>query len=927
PPRRPLPEPPAPETTPPAPAPPERLPPRRPLPEPPAPERARTGTIWGSVLADNNGDGIRDAKEPGLAGCTIRLQRLGPDSGPIRTFVSPKPGEENSFGLSISASGDRVLIGAPRADLGANNTGAAYLFDCQTGELLHALNTSASLSDACLGLAVAIAGDRAAVATRRDTVEGVNSGSVYLFDVPSGKLRHVIRNPSPDPLGKFGRCLSFHGDQILIGSPRDDAAGKRAGAMYLFDFQTAELVHVFSNPQPDRQDYFGNSVAVADGRFLIGKTLDSSLSTDTLLAYLFDAKTKSQLHAVHRPLPKTEERLGNAIAVSDRNAVAISHRHMLIGVPPRRWIENGEVAAYANDPTTGEFRFTLSNPSRIVGRRRNCESLAILDDLLLVGCPDQGKVCLFDGVTGDLLQTLTAPRNVRNGKFGFTVAVLDGQYAFVGAIGDDLAAANAGAVYMYELPVRTTVTDADGNYAFEDLPPGKYRVCVESTGDGSRPLMPTSVQVITVEPGQSLEPVDLAALTSEVAPPVPEVATTPEVALPVPEAPPRPDPELPPPAKPIPIHTATGSVYDNQNGNGRRDRGEPPLAGCTVRWQRLGSESGPIEAFTGPRPVLGDHFGIRTSDFHGSYSLEGLPPGEYRVCVEAAGEGPQSVIPGSVRIITLRSGRQYDRIDLVGPASTDLRPALKDPLYRDAVLLLTFDEETLGNRTGTVRIADLSRRDNSGFAVGATPTKEGKVGGAYSLDGKDDIIALPILHEDLRRDVTGFSFIAWIRGNRYESSESFIFDCGNYPSQGLSVFRVAGDKDEFLGFSLAERSGGKKVVAPIAKPDQWQHIASIWDGEEQRLYVDGQLLATESTDPLVLNGKSIGYNRAQLGAYATSRSRKPGYFKGLIDEVAIFTRAISEEEIRTLHRMGNDGVPLGNSPEPGAKSPLPPGED
>jgi len=46
-----------------------------------------------------------------------------------------------------------------------------------------------------------------------------------------------------------------------------------------------------------------------------------------------------------------------------------------------------------------------------------------------------------------------------------------------------------------------------------------------------------------------------------------------------------------------------------------------------------------------------------------------------------------------------------------------------------------------------------------------------------------------------------------------------------------------------------------------------------------------------------------------------------------IDEVAIFTRAISEEEIQTFYQMGIDGVPLGNSPEPGAKSPLPPGED
>ena len=50
-----------------------------------------------------------------------------------QTILNPTPAIDDLFGKSVAISGDKVLIGAPRDDTGAKDSGAAYLFDAATG--------------------------------------------------------------------------------------------------------------------------------------------------------------------------------------------------------------------------------------------------------------------------------------------------------------------------------------------------------------------------------------------------------------------------------------------------------------------------------------------------------------------------------------------------------------------------------------------------------------------------------------------------------------------------------------------------------------------------------------------------------------------------------------------------------------------------
>jgi hypothetical protein len=83
--------------------------------------------------------------------------------------------------------------------------------------------------------------------------------------------------------------------------------------------------------------------------------------------------------------------------------------------------------------------------------------------------------------------------------------------------------------------------------------------------------------------------------------------------------------------------------------------------------------------------------------------------------------------------------------------------------------------------------------------------------------------------------------------------------------------------------------------ATILAYDTWYHVALTHDGTYTRLYVNGQLDASESmTQNTVMNGAGL---RIGLSPDFDGWHR---YFKGLIDEVKIYNRALSSSEVSKL---------------------------
>jgi uncharacterized repeat protein (TIGR01451 family) len=113
-------------------------------------------------------------------------------------------------------------------------------------------------------------------------------------------------------------------------------------------------------------------------------------------------------------------------------------------------------------------------------------------------------------------------------------------------------------------------------------------------------------------------------------------------------------------------------------------------------------------------------------------------------------------------------------------------------------------------------------------------------------------------------------------------------------------------QQEKFGFTFGDQNTERIVSTSTFPAGQWYHVAATYDGSDFKLYVNGAL---EGTMPLA---KTIVYDPAipwTIGSTA-SHIRTVGYprtFNGVIDEVEIFNRALTAQEVQAIHQAGPAG--------------------
>lgn len=217
------------------------------------------------------------------------------------------------------------------------------------------------------------------------------------------------------------------------------------------------LLQQLLNPVPDSEDIFARSVALSGNNVLVGSFFDNDAIDDGTLtavddvAYLFDGATGTLLQTFLNPTPPTDSPLADQFGF----AVALDVDNALISAPLAN--ENGSNggAAYLFNTTTGALSQTFLNPVP-TGDDAFGHALAIDEETVLVGtpfsdrgAPNSGVAYLFDGATGDLLQTFLNPTPEGGDLFGDVVA-LDNNRVLIGAFLDNEGATNSGATHLFD---------------------------------------------------------------------------------------------------------------------------------------------------------------------------------------------------------------------------------------------------------------------------------------------------------------------------------------------------------------------------------------------------------------------------------------------------------------------------------------------
>ncbi|MCZ7568702.1 MAG: proprotein convertase P-domain-containing protein [Ardenticatenaceae bacterium] len=160
---------------------------------------------------------------------------------------------------------------------------------------------------------------------------------------------------------------------------------------------------------------------------------------------------------------------------------------------------------------------------------------------------------------------------------------------------------------------------------------------------------------------------------------------------------------------------------------------------------------------------------------------------------------------------------------------------------------------------------------------------------ALQLDGVDDSLSV-----ENGADLTGeqLSVCLWVRPEAGNAAGAVIAQ--RWGSSGYNWALRRGSSG--FAWQHSAISGSSNVQSGALVAGRWYHLCGVSDGTRQLLYVDGQKVNAGWTNSAAGSGAGVSLGR-QVGSSAN-------YFKGAIDEVRLYPRAISSDEVKALYHSG-----------------------
>ena len=399
----------------------------------------------------------------------------------LHTLDNPTPSGNDQFGYAVGVSGERIVVGARSDDTGAAHAGSAYVFDASSGELLHTINNPEPAVSDEFGAYLSVSGSTAVISAWRDNAFGGDSGIAYLFDVNSGEQLDRLSYPSAGSQATFGSSVSIRGDAVAVGAPRSNEDGLGVGQAFLFSASTATLAQTFVSDAMSSRIDFGRALAIDGNRVLVGAPGYAGPASTSGAAFLIDAVSGSVQQRIDHPTLHPGAQFGNAVAIAGDRLVIGAHRdtrpesfgHVFVTdlegatqtvlsdpapaelqygyavAADEQWIAVGAPAlgvrgshgaVYVYDASTYQLRHTILNPT-VNPLARFGWSVSISDNVLAVGAPgangDQGQVFSYWIPSGVLRDSFSPSNSTQLTRFGTSVSIVGDRLAVGAPLGAD----------------------------------------------------------------------------------------------------------------------------------------------------------------------------------------------------------------------------------------------------------------------------------------------------------------------------------------------------------------------------------------------------------------------------------------------------------------------------------------------------------
>lgn len=392
----------------------------------------------------------------------------------IQKILASDGGASDEFGVSVSLSVDRALIGATNYDdtINGTNSGAAYVFDYDGSNWLQSaiLTATAGSSNDQLGVSVSLDSNKALVGTSQydDDDNGINTGATYLFELDTGvwsQTKQFIASDGVDD-DKFGVSVSLSGNRVAIGASQTDENFSNSGSVYIYDFD--EDSEIWTETKLTANDAatanrFGVSVSLKGDRFIAGARDGAGNVSFSGSAYIFDLENGNNTWS-QTEIFSSDGASGDGFS----SAVALSGDRVLIGAQFDDDNGNQSGSAYVFD-LDGIWQQSQKLTTQGAVDDNFGYALSLDGDRALIGAPfdndnssNTGAAYIFDYINGGWSQPIKLISSDAYINFGMALS-LSGDKAVIAA--NRIGFSDSGLAYVFEFNgttwIETVILESD----------------------------------------------------------------------------------------------------------------------------------------------------------------------------------------------------------------------------------------------------------------------------------------------------------------------------------------------------------------------------------------------------------------------------------------------------------------------------------
>jgi prepilin-type processing-associated H-X9-DG protein len=219
------------------------------------------------------------------------------------------------------------------------------------------------------------------------------------------------------------------------------------------------------------------------------------------------------------------------------------------------------------------------------------------------------------------------------------------------------------------------------------------------------------------------------------------------------------------------------------------------------------------------------------------------------------------------------------------PEPLPLEPNCEAPTTGDLLVHYSFnDPDDLG-------VNDAANPAFDADVFGVVAATDPQRGAVASFDGAGAYMS--VLQKVLDLSGESYSLAAWFK-TPGSGGQMDIVHANLNASGALLEIQPSGIMRQLHRWAKAS-VGGTNAMSPASYiNNQWHHAAGVKDGAEMRLYIDGALVAQNNDPSRFCELWWIHVGRLKNNTVDTR------YFKGLLDDVRIYGRALSQAEVSQL---------------------------